>query len=150
MQIAGGWLRETAVVVLSMSAGVSMARAQATKIRWDITDVQPGAAGAPPSIFPGGFASAWAQNTAGAPRLKMTLTGSGTFAPWDPTDVTGGGQFFIGRWNASLLRFEELTSGTFTATELVSFHEAPNRFPTGIELDPRLGVGKRCRPLKHT
>jgi len=77
---------------LLVLAGSSVVRGQATdtKLRWDLIVVTFRAPAAPNILSPGGADSATATDIAGNPRLRITLTGSGTFSQWDPTDVTGG------------------------------------------------------------
>ena len=132
------WSTAIAAVLFLEFAGVPQMLAQAVgapKLRWDITTTQPGPGGVPPSptnlakLVPGGIASAWAYNPAGAPRLKITVTGSGTFSPFDATDVSGGGEFIIQRWNASAGLLEDVSSGTYRVTEMVSFNEVATAPP---------------------
>ena len=106
-------------VLAVLAATASVAGAQ-DKIRWDIVSLQFGGPGCEPAvcISAGGVASAWAPNAAVAGlRAKISLKGSGTFSPYDPGDVTGGGEFTI--YNADQDRV--LASGRYTVTELISF-----------------------------
>jgi hypothetical protein len=68
------------------------------------------------TISAGGHASAIAQDGS-----TITLTGSGTFEPGDPDDVTGGGT-----WTAT---GSVTGSGTYEVESLVSFISAPGAFP---------------------
>jgi hypothetical protein len=99
-------------------AGSSVVRGQATdtKLRWDLIVVTFRAPAAPNILSPGGADSATATDIAGSPRLRITLTGSGTFTQWDPTDVTGGGTYAIAD-----LQGKAIDSGTYTVTQLVSW-----------------------------
>ena len=47
------------------------------------------------------------------------MTGTGTFSPWDPSDVTGGGNWTVERLNSG--RLEAVGRGTYTVTALVSW-----------------------------
>ena len=53
------------------------------KYRWDIVHIS---SFNPVTVFPGGFASALANDGS-----KITVTGHGTFETQDPDEVTGGG-----------------------------------------------------------
>ena len=94
----------------------SVVRGQDTKLRWDLISVQFRAPSAPDIVSPGGSDSAVANNPAGMPRLRIKLTGSGTFTQWDPTDVTGGGEYVITTPQGALV-----DSGTYTVTQLISW-----------------------------
>src|SRR5262249_24398643 len=85
MHITRRGIAGLAVVLLSMMATVSVAFGQAAHVRWDIVSVDFTAS--PVSVNAGGVAAALAND--GLSIIK--LTGSGTFAAFDPTDVTGGG-----------------------------------------------------------
>jgi len=86
-------------------------RWQQETVRWDI--VQNTA-----NVLPGGQASAKASDGS-----QITMTGSGTFVPGDPNNVTGGGT-----WTAT---GSVAGSGTYRVTSLVSFTEAPGSLPSG-------------------
>ncbi len=109
------FLEITVLLVGLLSVGIS-ARAgddkEETRVRWDIVSLQR------PNFLAGGIASARNNNND-----KITVTGSGTFFPGDPEEVTGGGDFTIvdkmGR---------ELVRGTYQVTKLVSFELAPGGF----------------------
>jgi len=77
------------------------------RIRWDLVDVTP------PNVSAGGDDTASA-----ADKSTLTLTGSGTFRPGSPRDVTGGGM-----WTTTNTDFPG--SGTYKVTELVSWRRAP-------------------------
>jgi len=76
-----------------------------TVVRWDIVHVPPFCPA------PGGNASAMTHHNNNE---TITLTGSGTFKPGDPEEVTGGGT-----WTTAA------GSGTYTVTKLVSWLRAP-------------------------
>ena len=107
-----------AAVALSLFAlaGPSVVRGQDTKLRWDLISVQFRAPAAPNIVSPGGTDSAVANSAAGMPRLRIKLTGSGTFSPWDSTDVTGGGDYVIAD-----LQGKVIDSGSYTVTQLISW-----------------------------
>src|SRR5438552_15578719 len=95
--------------------GGSIARGQ-EKIRWDMISVQFRAPSAPNIVSAGGADSAVNNDATGMPKLRITITGSGTFSPWDPTDVTGGGDYTIRN-----LKGDVVDSGSYTVTALVSW-----------------------------
>ena len=104
-----------AVVCLSALCGASLARGQ-DKLRWDMISVQFRAPSAPNIVSAGGADSAVNNDATGMPKLRITITGSGTFSPWDPTDVTGGGDYTIRN-----LKGDVVDSGSYTVTALVSW-----------------------------
>jgi len=84
-----------------------------TKYRWDIIKI---ANSNPPTVFPGGFASALANDGS-----KITVTGHGTFEPREPNEVTGGGA-----WTTYAPDGTTVTgNGTYRVKELVRFNLAP-------------------------
>ena len=93
----------------------SMARGQ-DKLRWDMISVQFRAPSAPNIVSAGGSDSAVNNDANGKPKQRITITGSGTFSPWDPTDVTGGGDYMIRDLNGNVV-----DSGSYTVTALVSW-----------------------------
>jgi hypothetical protein len=95
--------------------GGSIARGQ-EKLRWDMVTVQFRAPSAPNVVSAGGADSAVNNDVNGQPKLRITITGSGTFSPWDPTDVTGGGDYMIRN-----LKGDVVDSGSYTVTALVSW-----------------------------
>ncbi len=108
----------TVLLVGLLTVGIS-ARAgdkEEVTIRWDIVSVQPG------NLLAGGIASARNNNND-----KITVTGSGTFVPGDPEEVTGGGDFTIVD-----MRGRVLFKGMYEVTELVSFELGPGRTPPGF------------------
>jgi len=80
------WFLTGAILLLLPLVIVNYARSNGdgdeTKIRWDIISVN----FATGTLSAGGIASARANDNS-----KLTLTGSGTFEPNDPEEVTGGG-----------------------------------------------------------
>jgi hypothetical protein len=92
-----------ALFVMSLVfTGVS--RADDTVVRWDIIRLN-----FPACPNPGGNASALANDNS-----KITVTGSGTFKPDDPEEVTGGGT-----WQTAS------GSGTYQVRRLVRWDRAP-------------------------
>jgi len=90
------------------------ARANADgKYRWDIVHIS---SFSPVTAFPGGFASALANDGS-----KITVTGDGTFDPQEPDEVTGGGT-----WTTFAPDGTTVTgSGTYSVQQLVRFTVAP-------------------------
>jgi hypothetical protein len=78
--------------------------------------VQFRAPGAPNIVSPGGSDSAVNNDANGKPKLRITITGSGTFSSWDSTNVTGGGDYTI-----SDLQGNVMDNGSYTVTALVSW-----------------------------
>ncbi len=116
----------TVLLLGLLTVGIS-ARAgdekEETRVRWDIVSVQGG------NLLPGGIASARNNNDD-----KITVTGSGTFVPGDPEEVTGGGDFrIVDRMGRELFR------GTYRVTKLVSFELAPGRIPPGFPVNDTIG-----------
>ena len=98
----------------------SVASAQATHVQWDIISVS----GVPPSWFPGGIASAAANDGS-----MITMTGTGTFvAPaggaGSNSGATGGGA-----WETFGPGGGSTGSGTYWVTGLVRWHVAPGLPP---------------------
>jgi hypothetical protein len=77
------------------------------RVRWDIVNID-----ASGNVTAGGQNSAQANDGS-----TLTLTGSGTFPPGNPDDVTGGGTWTLGT-----------SSGTYQVTRLVRFTPAPGTF----------------------
>src|SRR5713226_7776781 len=86
-----------AVLLVSAYVGTPAAHSNDTKMRWDIISLVAGTASA------GGQASALANDN-----TKITLTGSGTFAPGEEDEVTGGGN-----WTARDASNNITASGTY-------------------------------------
>ena len=105
-------------LLAAVGASLSIGFAQ-EKMRWDITSVQ-FSEGRPNVVSPGGFASAWQLDPGYMGRWKITMTGTGTFSSWDPSDVSGGGTWRIQRLTTAG-QYEEVSRGTFTVTALVSW-----------------------------
>ena len=69
-------------------------------------------------------ASAWATQPDGTKRLKITLKGSGTFSPWQPEDVTGGGEYEIANVGGDVVE-----NGEYEVTALLSYQQSPGANP---------------------
>jgi hypothetical protein len=126
------WLVGVSIFVTSLVTG-NVARAQDNiRIRWDIISVD--FSTIPPTTREGGIASARAQDGS-----KITLTGQGLFNSFDPTDVTGGGQ-----WTTFNPKGEPTDSGDYQVVGLVSFIGGPGRTGTidtiGDPADSRAGL----------
>jgi hypothetical protein len=106
------------VVVAGVLGGNAIGRGRITSVRWDIvrTNLQNG------EVNAGGFASARAVNSA-----RIRLTGSGTFVPGEPENVTGGGTF--ARFDAEGNQF---LSGRYVVTRLLAFRKAPGWLPRSL------------------
>jgi hypothetical protein len=108
------------VVVAGVVGGNAVGRARITSVQWDIvrTNLARGV------VNPGGSASARAANSA-----RIRLTGSGTFVPGEPQNVTGGGTF---------TRFDpegnEIRSARrrYVVKSLLYFRPAPGRLPRSL------------------
>ena len=117
MKIATKWILVTAIVtfagLLAIPVWLPVARAAADHVRWDIIHMNP--ATTPNTLSPGGVAFASARNPSS---LSIKLTGSGTFRPDDPEEVTGGGTWetFSGTMSTG--------SGTYEVRKLVSWQFA--------------------------
>jgi hypothetical protein len=118
-----------AAVALSLFAlaGAPVVRGQDTKLRWDLISIQFRAPSAPNIVSAGGNDSAVANNAAGMPRLRIKLTGSGTFSQWDSTDVTGGGDYVITTPQGTVV-----DSGTYTVTQLISWALDSVQLPVNV------------------
>lgn len=110
-----------AVVLLSYWFSSFTAHADDISVRWDIISVQPPPPTAPRNVLPGGIASALANDGS-----MITVTGSGTFAPGQDDQVTGGGN-----WTTFDSAGNSTGTGTYTVTGLASFQSAPGTIPTG-------------------
>ncbi len=107
--------------LLALCFGTALVRADDTAVRWDIISLQPPPPASPRNVLPGGMASALANDGS-----TITVTGSGTFTPGDPENVTGGGT-----WATFNSAGNPTGSGTYTVRGLVSFKPAPGTNPTG-------------------
>ncbi len=105
------------VFALLLPVGSRAASNEEQEFRWDIVSIDFVLG----TISAGGVASALANDGS-----KITLTGSGTFEPGDPEDVSGGGT-----WKTFNSAGEVTASGTYKVTGFVSFTVAPGA------LDPR-------------
>ena len=85
---------------------------EGARIRWDLVDLPF------PDVFPGGDDTASAEDGS-----TLTLTGSGTFRPGHPGQVTGGGE-----WSTS--NPDLPGGGTYQVTHLVSWQRAPGSLPS--------------------
>jgi len=92
-----------------------------------MVSVQFRAPSAPNIVSAGGADSAVNNDAAGMPKLRITITGSGTFAPWDPTDVTGGGDYTIRN-----LKGDVVDTGSYTVTALVSWTLDSPQLPANV------------------
>jgi len=90
------------------------------RFRWDLIDFTP------PDIRAGGDDTASAEGES-----MLTLTGSGTFRPRSPRDVTGGGT-----WTTT--NTDLPGSGSYRVTELVSWRRAPGTL-AGLPLNDHIG-----------
>src|SRR5712691_10792209 len=106
-----------AVLMLSAYVGTPAAHSNDTKVRWDIVSID----FSTNTASAGGPASALANDGS-----KITVTGSGTFAPGEEDEVTGGGN-----WTARDASNNTTGSGTYKVTGLVRFDLAPGTFPSG-------------------
>ena len=126
MKIATRCILVTAIVtlagLLSIAVYLSAAQEKADRVRWDIIHMNP--ATTPATLTPGGVAFASTRNPS---TLSIKLTGSGTFKPDDPEEVTGGGTWetFSGAMSTG--------SGSYEVTKVVSWQFA--RFGLGSFID---------------
>jgi len=122
-------------IILLMTAAAPPVSAQAAHVRWDMISVNFGTT--PPSLNPGGKASATASDTS-----CITITGSGTFvAPASgksSSAVTGGGTWTVFAPSGAngtvpaACGTTVTTTGTFVVTELVSWEPSTAFAPTGL------------------
>lgn len=100
-----------------------------TKVRWDI--IQISISGSVITVFPGGISTSIAPlipAQGNADNSTITLTGSGTFEPSEPHDVTGGGT-----WATAQADGTPIASGHYRVTELLFWKMSPSDFAvTGI------------------
>ncbi len=128
MRIERKWFLAIGIMLTSVCLSVGAWTDQSeTTMRWDLI-----------SVDVNGNVTAGGQDSAGAAdNSTLTLTGSGTFQPGDPEDVTGGGTWTLGK-----------SSGTYQVTRLVRFTLAPCTVPTcvsGLGLTDRVGNEKDAR-----
>lgn len=97
-------------------------RGNGGRIRWDLIELNiiDGA----PELKPGGMATARAEDES-----SLDLTGSGTFRPGRPRQVTGGGEWTTDNTDVGP------GHGTYRVTELVSWHPAPGHLPPSADDD---------------
>src|SRR5574337_2111816 len=129
MKIDRRWFLGLAVVLLPLFLLVVASAKDdrdETTVRWDIVLVSGG------NLRAGGTASALNNIDA-----KITVTGSGTFVPGEPDEVTGGGDFKIVTKTGQVI-----STGTYRVTRLVSFEVAPGTAPP---LNDMIGDPKDAR-----
>ena len=100
-------------VILGLGLFSSIATADESAVRWDLLHVTFMTTGN--ILDAGGSASALAQDGS-----KITLTGSGTFAPGDSDEVTGGGN-----WTTYSPAGAMTGTGTYEVRRLIRFDSAP-------------------------
>jgi hypothetical protein len=93
------------------------AHAQQAGVRWDIIHIP---SFNPVDVQPGGQASAATFSDG----TKLTLTGSGTFVPSEPDQVTGGGT-----WTIADPTGKVLGTGTYQVTDLLKYNETQGGLP---------------------
>ena len=127
MKIATRWILVSAIVtlagLLSIAVCLPVAQGEGDHVRWDIIHMNP--ATTPATLTPGGVAFASTRNPSS---LSIKLTGSGTFSPDDPEEVTGGGTWetFSGTMSTG--------SGTYDVKKLVSWQFARPGLGSFIDL----------------
>lgn len=127
MKIATRCILVTAIVtlagLLSIAVYLPAAQGEADRVRWDIIHMNP--ATTPATLTPGGVAFASTRNPS---TLSIKLTGSGTFKPDDPEEVTGGGTWetFSGTMSTG--------SGSYEVTKVVSWQFARSGLGSFIDL----------------
>ena len=127
MNRQGKWLPLVAVLVLSIIATAHGAFGQAQQVRWDIASVNP------PTDFsfdPGGLASAVANDGS-----KIVLTGAGTFVAPAGGSGTSGAVTGGGTWQTFNASNVSTGNGTYWATGLARWDQAPGFLPTPPFLD---------------
>jgi hypothetical protein len=92
-------------------------------VRWDLIELNILAPGVP-EIKPGGKATARAEHES-----ALDLTGSGTFRPGHPRQVTGGGTWSTDNTDVGP------DNGTYRVTELISWHPAAGSLPPTADDD---------------
>lgn len=111
MKLHKGWILGIATLLVSLWA-ISVAKGDGTQVGWTVVDNRP----------------ALARNG-----LIIRIGGTGTFVPDDPGGVTGGGN-----WTTFDATGAQTGSGTFQATRLVKFDQAPGSI-SGTNLAAGLG-----------
>jgi hypothetical protein len=108
-----------AIAVLAPTLTVSKVKGDTddVQVRWDIVHISDFSL---PVLNAGGQASARAEDNS-----KLTVTGTGTFKPWDPNGVTGGGT-----WQTFDASGASTGSGMYLVTGLIKFSVAPGSLPT--------------------
>jgi hypothetical protein len=129
-------------IVVMMTAAAPIVSAHASHVRWDILSVQFAPPGMPNTLFPGGIASATANDGS-----HITLTGSGTFvAPSRGSregEDEGEGSHGVsggGKWTTYSSKGDVTGTGTYEVTSLVLWEPSPlppGNLPTPIDkVDP--------------
>src|SRR5262249_46130678 len=106
-----------ASIILFSLLTASNAKGDGGTVRWDIIQFTNRT---PPTFAAGGTASALAQDGS-----MITLTGSGTFAPGEDGEVTGGGT-----WATQSPSGATIGSGTYRVIGLIKFDVAPGGVPS--------------------
>ncbi|TMF58618.1 MAG: twin-arginine translocation signal domain-containing protein [Chloroflexi bacterium] len=96
-----------------------------SRIRWDLIELN--IIGGAPELKPGGEATARAEDDS-----ALNLTGSGTFRPGHPRQVTGGGKWSTDNTDVGP---SSGTNNTYRVTELISWHPAPGSLPPTADDD---------------
>jgi hypothetical protein len=99
-----------------------------TKVRWDIIQLTP--SGSSLTVSPGGSSTSIAalipsQGT--GDNSTITLTGTGTFEPGEPHEVTGGGN-----WTTATKDGTTIASGTYRVTEFLFWKKSASGIPPGL------------------
>lgn len=115
-----------------VAGGEQVAQAQARRIRWDLVSLKPEGMGV--ALHPGGEASARS-----ATGLRITFTGTGTFLPGTPRDVTGGGTFKVASATGSTI-----FDGNYRVTELLYWQQEEGTPPPVVVAD-RVGNAADAR-----
>jgi hypothetical protein len=122
MKIPRKWFLAAALLLpLLFVTTIKANEDEESTFRWDITHISNFS---PVTVNPGGSASALSNDCATVMMVttcaKITVTGSGTFTPGDPEDVSGGGT-----WQTFDNTGASTGSGTYTVTRLVRFTRSP-------------------------
>lgn len=132
MKIKNLWSIGLAVLLWAVFIAGSALWAGDQIMRWDIVSIDFQKL----TISEGGLASARAEDNS-----RITLTSSGTFAAFDPSNVGGGGE-----WTITDAGGNVTGSGTYSVVSLVSFQGAPGTPPAplmdliGDRADARAGL----------
>ena len=146
MRIDRRWYLAITGAFLFLGVGITARADDETTVRWDIIHIKFGAPGSPNTISAGGVAFAATRNPSS---LKIELTGSGTFKPGEPEEVTGGGTWmtFSGCPSACV----PTGSGTFKVTKLVSWQFDNLQLPVNIDLiGPNAANGNAVLRIRYS